>query len=893
MKKLFHLLICLFILILSQKAFAINDTLVKFGQNISAAPQWKYKGGGTNLDGVSWKILSYPEPGWLAGTSAFGFGGGPAENTILPQDNSAGGAGPTNGRYPTIYFRKIVNISNLSAITNFLIRAKFDDGIVVWINGNEAYRNNVGTGTVSYNTWANSAISNNGNDIYTAIINKTMFITGANTIAVELHQSAASSSDLFFDFELIAMDGTANVTRGPYLQMGNKTSITLKWKTDVATNSRVEWGPNFGNYTNFVDSGTVSTDHTVTISGLNPDTKYFYTIGSSGSVQQEQANNWFRTLPDDNSYRKLRFAAFGDCGNNSTNQVNTKNALLSYIGTNELDGLLTIGDNAYSSGTDTEFQNGFFNVYQNDILRYMKLYPTTGNHDYGNSSANTGVRNNAYYNNFILPTAGEIGGEPSGTEAYYSYNIGNVHFLSLDSYGRENSNTTKMYDTTGAQALWVKADLAANTKKWVVVYFHHPPYTKTSHTSDTESDLIAIRENFIRILERYGVDLILCGHAHGYERSYLLQNYYKANAAAPTILDAQFRKNLHTADSSSARYDGTALSCAYNYNSGKYNHGSVYIVSGSAGQLGGSTAGYPHDAMYYSDISNGGSFYFEVDSNRLDAKFISYTGTGTSVVPNIRDQFTIFKDVNKVTNIIVGQNQPLDISASWRGTYNWPNNGNATSRSVQPSTATVGTYNYIVTDANSCLKDSFNVQVSTVLPVLLKDFNATLQKDKVLLTWSTLQQVNSQYFTIEKSIDGINYSQFANVNAAGNASTLQQYSLVDNQPYESVNYYRLSQTSINGQKQNLGVKKVTYLNGKELALTVLYNGGGKITTVINSKSKGNGSIKVMDVTGREVFIKTVFVPVGSSTQSLQLRNGIYVLQVSNGKQQVSQKLIIE
>src|SRR5207244_1446495 len=113
-----------------------------------------------------------------------------------------------------------------------------------------------------------------------------------------------------------------------------------------------------------------------------------------------------------------------------------------------------------------------------------------------------------------------------------------VHFVSLDSYGKENSNTTRLYDTTGAQITWVKNDLAANTKKWTIVYFHHPPYTKTSHNSDTDPELTAIRQNVIGILERYGVDIILCGHAHGYERSYLLKGY--------TTDEASFDKNIHT-----------------------------------------------------------------------------------------------------------------------------------------------------------------------------------------------------------------------------------------------------------------------------------------------------------------------------------------------------------
>jgi acid phosphatase type 7 len=146
------------------------------------------------------------------------------------------------------------------------------------------------------------------------------------------------------------------------------------------------------------------------------------------------------------------------------------------------------------------------------------LFPTPGNHDY--YSATQSSRSHTYYNIFTMPTAGESGGIASGTEAWYSYDWGNIHFLSLDSYGTESPNNSRLYDTTGPQVNWIKNDLAANNKKWTVAYWHHPPYTMGSHNSDTESELVNIRQNFIRILERYGVDLILCGHSHDYERPY-------------------------------------------------------------------------------------------------------------------------------------------------------------------------------------------------------------------------------------------------------------------------------------------------------------------------------------------------------------------------------------
>ncbi len=477
MKKINTLLIASICLLFTSAAKA-DDVIFSFGTNNAATTNiWSYIGGGTNLDGnTAWKLNGYNEAtlGWLANNkAALGFGvNPPVRNTAIPENTTIGGGGATGARYPTLYFRKTVNITapNLATYINFLLRSKFDDGIVVWVNGVEAYRGNMPAGTINYATLAPVAIANNGADIYPTTISSSLFTAGNNVIAVEVHQTSLSSSDLFMDMELTGVN-TANLTRGPYLQIGNETGVTLRWRTSAATNSRVTWGTVNGVYPNTVDSTTVTTEHTVRISGLTADSKYFYTIGSTSGVIQGAADNYFITSPLSTSTRKTRIWAIGDCGNASTNQIDSKNAFKSFIGTNEVDALITIGDNAYSSGFDTEFQAEFFDIYKDDILKYYKLYPTPGNHDYGNSSANTGVRNNAYYNSFDLPTTGQCGGLASGTEAYYSFDIGNIHFLSLDSYGKENANTTNLYDTTGAQALWVKNDLAANTKRWVVAIF--------------------------------------------------------------------------------------------------------------------------------------------------------------------------------------------------------------------------------------------------------------------------------------------------------------------------------------------------------------------------------------------------------------------------------------
>jgi hypothetical protein len=133
-----------------------------------------------------------------------------------------------------------------------------------------------------------------------------------------------------------------------------------------------------------------------------------------------------------------------------------------------------------------------------------------------------------------------------------------------------------------------------------------------------------MRQRVVRIFERYKVDLVLNGHSHGYERSFLLNGHYD--------VESTFDPAIHALSTSSAKYNGTANSCIYIKKPYRMFVMELYMfVAGSAGQLDGTSSGYPHNAMYYSDVSVGGAFFFEVEGNRLDSKWVCADGV-------IRDQ---------------------------------------------------------------------------------------------------------------------------------------------------------------------------------------------------------------------------------------------------------------
>ncbi|WP_240975933.1 purple acid phosphatase family protein [Chitinophaga fulva] len=486
--------------------------------------------------------------------------------------------------------------------------------------------------------------------------------------------------------------------RGPYLQTATPNSMTVRWRTDEPDISFVRYGTAPDQATSLAGDSVLTKEHIVTLTGLLPQTKYYYLLEGAKDTLQGDEQNCFTTLPLTGKEDKYRIGVFGDCGNNSTNQRNTRDQFEKYLGDNLLNAWILLGDNAYSFGKDTEFQTNFFNIYKNNLLKKSPLFPAPGNHDYHDApySADFAQQSKevAYYQIFSMPTKGEAGGVPSNTPAFYSFDIGNIHFLSLDSHGTED-NASRLYDTLGRQVRWIKEDLAANKNKgWVIAYWHHPPFSMGSHNSDTEDQLVKIRENFIRVLERNGVDLILCGHSHSYERSKLMQGHYGP--------EQSFNAAKHNISTSSALYDGSDNSCPYIKRSGD-SKGTVYVVSGSAGQLGGQQTTFPHDALPFADVTHGGASILEVEANRLDLKWICADGV-------IRDQFTMMKDVNKKTVVNIKKGETVVLKASYVGKYLWKNRGETTgSISVSPAP---GRNVYVVRDPENCLQDEFIVNVS-------------------------------------------------------------------------------------------------------------------------------------------------------------------------------------
>jgi hypothetical protein len=326
----------------------------------------------------------------------------------------------------------------------------------------------------------------------------------------------------------------------------------------------------------------------------------------------------------------------------SYGQYDVRDAFYNYAGSRYTDVWLMLGDNAYYEGTDDQYQTAVFNTYPR-LLRNTTLWSTIGNHD---------AVALAYFNIFTFPIHGEAGGVPSGTKNYYSFNYGNIHFICLDSELSSPFVGDPMLN-------WMTEDLDANTNQWLIAFWHEPPYSHGSHDSDAltgpDLKLTQMRENAVPILESYGVDLVLSGHSHVYERSYFLNGHYgRSGSLVPGMMvDAGSGREE---DSGAYVKSGAGLSP---------NQGAVYVVAGSSGWVTYSSVDHP---AHYADPAWGGthglnqlgSMAIDVSSNRLDAKFLRETGA-------IDDHFTIIKGAGPAPfRIATLQFSGGNVSAQWK-----------------------------------------------------------------------------------------------------------------------------------------------------------------------------------------------------------------------------------
>jgi hypothetical protein len=376
---------------------------------------------------------------------------------------------------------------------------------------------------------------------------------GAGGAATELLRPKATAPDLWPRAD---RNGAPPVS-GVHLQFGADaaTEVAVSWHTTAAvSNPRVSFGTPAGGLGDTVaadtvtyrdaQSGTEVRVHHTRLTGLLPDTEYVYAAVHDGASPELGS---VRTAPRGRA--ALRFTSFGDqstptldamvadaFGSDNHGSPAAGDITAAVEQTQPLFNLVN-GDLCYAnlSGNRIRTWSDWFDNNSRSA-RHRPWMPAAGNHE--NELGNGPIGYGAYQTYFALP---DSGADAELRGLWYAFTAGSVRVISLsndDVCYQDGGNSYVHGYSGGAQKRWLESELArTSTDKsidWVVVCMHQ---TAVSTGHGTNGADLGIRENWLPLFDRYGVDLVVCGHEHHYERSHPIRGTLPTDTLTPEVVD--------------------------------------------------------------------------------------------------------------------------------------------------------------------------------------------------------------------------------------------------------------------------------------------------------------------------------------------------------------------
>ena len=494
-------------------------------QLISTATTWKYLDNnvdpGTETDRYAWTKADYNDSEWKSEAGKFGAKKGKLEDlgdgfvpTVLLNQYINGVNGDD---IPAFFFRTTVNISNLDDFSSLSGKLYYDDAAIVYINGVKVASFDEPEGGFESNmSYGGSNASNPKEGVISLTKEqlKDVIKTGQNTIAVELHQGRASSSDIYFEFNNLQVDyGQEETTveqKALNLTIGeDETKMNLTWYANTNTSGTVQLakagaminGEFPSQFTTVEATNNQANDkgfyyNQATLANLEENTKYVYRVVNGDQVSKIYD---FTTKDFDGSYNFI-FAGdpqIGASGSASKDTEGWDKTLSDSINKFNPNFILSAGDQVNTASDENQY-SGYLD---HEELTSVPQATTIGNHD---SSSN------AYTQHFNLPNETAKGETAAGTDYWYVYN--NTLFMNI------NTNNT----STAEHKAFMKEAIKENQDvRWKVVVFHHSVYSVASHS--VESSILKRREELTPVFDDSGIDVVLMGHDHVYVRSNMMK----------------------------------------------------------------------------------------------------------------------------------------------------------------------------------------------------------------------------------------------------------------------------------------------------------------------------------------------------------------------------------
>ena len=409
------------------------------------------------------------------------------------------------------YIRKSFAVTNVGQIKSLILRVEFERSFVAYLNGVEVARFPK-AGAVRQAIQGEVArgfpTSPDGQFDISRFVR--LLKDGENLLALEGPFSNEGSIAVPIAAALLA-----NFIRGPFIQNASSNSIQVIWRTWLEGNSVVQYGTRSNLNLRRYDARPV-TEHRLTLTNLASGQKYFYRVQSeipAGLITSEQ-----QSLTTLKTSGPVRFMVLSDSGQGTTGQ----RKIAEIIRQESPDLVLHCGDLVYQGFNDRSVDWRFFNYYQPHIAQ-APYFMVVGNHDlncclgdgepdYNPTNWTANATN--FQNSFFLPT-----NSVTGTEHFYSFDAGDAHFVALYNPWFADYNFTNQSD----QFRWLTNDLSGSVKPWKFIFMHMPLATSGGHFNRDDNanfinDSTELMNLLLPVATRYGVQLVMGGHDHNFER---------------------------------------------------------------------------------------------------------------------------------------------------------------------------------------------------------------------------------------------------------------------------------------------------------------------------------------------------------------------------------------
>lgn len=519
---------------------------------IDSAAKWSYLDDNTDpagdstaqdYDRTAWTLCGFDDSQWSAAAGPFGSKGDTAnyDDTHTAKTVLHGCDGQNDT--PTYFFRNTFTIDSLDGYTKLVGSVEYDDGAIVYINGQpvaaghdiacDENGNPLGYGFDSNNQYGGS---NQGPDtLEFEVVDLNILREGENVIAVELHNGRKTSSDVWFacgglklSTEKVIYQNNISLSVG-----ADESQMNFAWYSQFDNPSiTVSDNAELDNAAAFTATAAVANDGQysckATVSGLTPDSTYYYQLCNNG--YKSDVYSFSTKSSDDFSFALVgdpQIGASGNVENDSNGWDNTLNILNDNELFNDISFLVSAGDQVNSAADENQY-DGYL---EHSVLTGLPVATTVGNHD---SSSD------AYSQHFNVPNESDIYGlTEAGGDYYFTYN--NVLFMVL------NSNNTSAVEHRDFMQETIEATSGKNIK-WKIVVMHHTLFTVASHAHDSYIDSEkGFKAKMIPVFEQLGIDVVLQGHDHVYCRTYMMDGttpitdsdkyeYGNGENAAPTAV---------------------------------------------------------------------------------------------------------------------------------------------------------------------------------------------------------------------------------------------------------------------------------------------------------------------------------------------------------------------